>query len=277
MIKPIKFDLKLSNGETLYTFDDLKNNLTIELFEHFHSGKLAKWLRVRKLDELADKMEALNASEKEHQVQLFKNLCEVFGRDLNENEAREMMQNYKKLNSPLENSDGEEVEQLKAENEALKNEIEKLKNPSKPKIAEERIGQFIVYDDNTVLDTKTGLTWSRYAVGQGLKDGAIFGEPLRMSWADALKSTNNFNIIKFGGFDDWHLPTFDELKSILKIGSSPAIDLKIFPKTPIEKWDYFFWSSDSNGNLNARVVCFKEGNTGSIPKNDTAYIFLVRN
>jgi septal ring factor EnvC (AmiA/AmiB activator) len=131
MIKPIKFDLKLSDGTTtLRTLDDLEENLTPELFQHFQSGKLAKWLRVRKLDELADKMEALLAAEKEHEVQLLKSLCEIFVSEINEENARQAMQHYKKSNSQQVNTD-DEVERLEAEIEGLKIEIEKLKNPSK--------------------------------------------------------------------------------------------------------------------------------------------------
>lgn len=146
MIKPIKFDLKLSNGETIATLDDLKNNLTIELFEHFHSGKLAKWLRVRKLDELADKMEALLSAEKEHQVQLFKSLCEVFVGEISEENARETIANYK-ATFTVENSNDDEIEQLQAENEELRKEIEKHKSEvSKDVINTEQLKkQFAVF------------------------------------------------------------------------------------------------------------------------------------
>ncbi|MEI6747449.1 MAG: hypothetical protein WCL34_15915, partial [Methylococcaceae bacterium] len=93
-MKTIKFDLKLKNGEiTLRTLDDLEENLSPELFTHFHSGKLAKWLCVRKLDELAEKMEALrtqNIEDKnELDVKLFKNLCEIFVSEVSEEDARE--------------------------------------------------------------------------------------------------------------------------------------------------------------------------------------------
>ncbi len=136
-MKTIKFDLKLKNGEiTLRTLDDLEENLSPELFTHFHTGKLAKWLRVRKLDELAEKMEALrtqNIEDKnELDVKLFKNLCEIFVSEVSEEQAREAMQNYQP--ATLQNSNDEEIEQLTAafekEIEVLKAEIEELKNSS---------------------------------------------------------------------------------------------------------------------------------------------------
>jgi hypothetical protein len=130
-MKTIKFDLKLKNGEiTLRTLDDLEENLSPELLTHFHSGKLAKWLRVRKLEELAEKMEALRAQhlddKNELDVKLFKNLCEIFVSEVDENDAREAVADFKAVEPSDENSNDEEVEQLKAENEEIKTQNEKL-------------------------------------------------------------------------------------------------------------------------------------------------------
>lgn len=135
MIKPIKFDLKLSNGETIATIDDLKNNLTIELFEHFHSGKLAKWLQVRKLEEQAEAVENLLYEIHDREVQSFKGLIELFGGEADVDSLRIAIAERKKmLPSSIQNSD-DEVEQLTAafekEIEALKMKIEMFKNPSK--------------------------------------------------------------------------------------------------------------------------------------------------
>jgi chemotaxis protein histidine kinase CheA len=141
-MKTIKFDLKLNNGAiTLCTLDDLKNNLSPELFEHFHSGKLAKWLRVRKLEEQADAVEKLLAKIHNCEAQSLKGLIELFGGEADVDSLRTAIAERKKaLPSSRQNSD-DEVERLKAENEALKTEIEELKNPPKSKTAEEQ--QFI--------------------------------------------------------------------------------------------------------------------------------------
>lgn len=128
-VKPIKFDLKLADGTKLATLDNLEENLTPELLEHFYSGKLAKWLRVRKLNELADALDALlvaeNEAKHEQDVQLFKKFCEIFVSEVDEEDAREAMESYTKSESS--DSNDEEIEQLKAENEALRTEIEQLK------------------------------------------------------------------------------------------------------------------------------------------------------
>ena len=84
-MKPIKFDLPL-NSIRVATLDQLEENLTPEILQHFRSGKLAKWLRVRHLNEQADKVEALLAADIEDEVQLFKNVCEVFVGEIDEND-----------------------------------------------------------------------------------------------------------------------------------------------------------------------------------------------
>lgn len=135
-MKPIKFDLTINNGNSLRTLHDLEKNLSPALLEHFYSGKLARWLEVRKLDELADKVEHLLTLEKSHQVQLFQNLCEVFIGKISEEDARQAMQNYKPAIA-AQISHHDEIEQLKFENQTLKVEIEKLKNQLVDRDAEE--------------------------------------------------------------------------------------------------------------------------------------------
>jgi len=127
----IKFDLPF-NGTKLCRLDDLKNNLTAELLEPFRTGKLARWLRVRKLVELADNVEALLAAEiaanNQREVQSLKGLMELFDGETDENLLRAAIAERKKtLPSSVQNSD-DEVEQLKAENEVLKSRIEELEH-----------------------------------------------------------------------------------------------------------------------------------------------------
>ena len=120
-MKDIRFNLKLNETTSVFTLNELKENLTPELFPHFHSGKLAKWLRVRNLDEQAEKVQALLISEKEHQAQLFKNLCDIFGKNMDENEAREILQNYKPSISE-QNSNDEIVQSREIQEKKSKNE-----------------------------------------------------------------------------------------------------------------------------------------------------------
>ena len=92
-MRPIKFDLPL-NGKKIATLDQLEENLTPEILDSFRSGKLAKWLRARKLDEQAEAVEALLAADIKDEVLLFKKLCEVFVSEVDENDARAAIEEY---------------------------------------------------------------------------------------------------------------------------------------------------------------------------------------
>jgi hypothetical protein len=260
-MKTIKFDLKLSKGVTLMRLDDLEENLSPELFTHFHSGKLAKWLRVRKLDELAEKMEALRAQniedKNELDVKLFKNLCEIFASEVSEEEAREAVNDYKTSAPTVENTNDEEVEQLKTEIEALKAEIEQLKNSPKPN--EIVVENFIIHDNGTVSDTKTGLMWQQQEAGK------------RFTWNDAMQYARTSN---FAGYSDWRLPTIEELKSLIDEKYKPTINQFAFPNT----FDIFFWSSSYDTNRNYSVWCiyFYDGRLTSETTGNYCHVRLVR-
>jgi|GEM_PF-1933292 len=136
-MKPIKFDLKLNNGTiTLATLDDLEENLSPELFTHFHSGKLAKWLKVRKLDELAEKVDALRAQhlvdKNELDVKLFKSLCEIFVSEISEDDAREAIAEFHAL--PVVETESEEIEESKS-----------LMVIEQPKTKEFRVNERLLY------------------------------------------------------------------------------------------------------------------------------------
>jgi hypothetical protein len=265
-MKTIKFDLKLKNGEiTLRTLDDLEENLSPELFTHFHTGKLAKWLRVRKLDELAEKMEALrtqNIEDKnELNIKLFKNLCEIFVSEVSEEDAREAVADFKAVEPSVENSNDEEIEQLKAENQALKTEVEQLKNSPKPEpeIKGTKIGKFIV-QDGIATDSETGLTWLRFAHGQLWEDGRLTGKAERRNWSDAMKIPAEFNRTGYASHTDWRVPTLKELQTLIdkEHGKSRnQIDDVVFPENTGFRGGDWFWSSHSN-----YVVQFNYGSTG---------------
>ncbi len=285
-MKPIKFDLKLSNGEiTLAFLKDVQQNLTPELFTHFYTGKLARWLRVRKFEELAEKLEALLISEKEHEAQLFKNLCEIFGRELNDIEAREILHNYKKTHSPVENSDDEieqlhaEIQRLQAENDALKQEIATPSKSTTAKIdasEQQKIGKFFV-QDGIATDTETGLTWLRFAHGQQWETGTVTGEAEVRNWDNAMKIPSEFNRIGYAGCNDWRVPTIDELKTLIDKERGEErnfIDVNVFPKNGA-----YFWSSSpyADGSNYAWVVGFDYGSSVSNGKYGGNYnVRLVR-
>ena len=74
--------------------------------------------------------------------------------------------------------------------------------------------EFIAREDGTALDSMSGLTWCRYLIGQTWMKRRAFGEPLSLSLSAVLTHIEDFNTQKFGGFQDWRLPTQAELTLI---------------------------------------------------------------
>lgn len=101
----------------------------------------------------------------------------------------------------------------------------------------------------TATDVSTGLAWQRL---DNVK-----------SWQDALSYCEG---LALDGFNDWRLPTVNELFSLVDTGTeSPAIyDGTVFPSTLSS--NYFHWSSTVAANYinsGAWGVNFTSGNTGS--------------
>ena len=66
--------------------------------------------------------------------------------------------------------------------------------------------RFIDNQNGTVTDSTTELMW--------MQEDAWQKEAKWFTWDEAIELANYFNSIKFGGFQDWRLPTEDEIKSL---------------------------------------------------------------
>ncbi|MBF0227917.1 MAG: DUF1566 domain-containing protein [Desulfobacterales bacterium] len=100
------------------------------------------------------------------------------------------------------------------------------------------IGNFIAYDDGTVLDTKTNLMWA-------VKDNGS-----DINWNNAKKYCENYRV---GGYSDWRLPTQDELENLYKSGIRDD-------KGIIKITDWGCWASETrNGGFEAAYFYFHRG------------------
>ena len=115
--------------------------------------------------------------------------------------------------------------------------IEQYCNEALPKTTPSE--RFIIdYEKETVLDTKTELMWKRCL--EGSQSGADCGHvsnPLNLPLPRqkvVWKRANEFALSsRHAGYDDWRLPTANELEDIVeRTCSDPAINLMVFPGTP---------------------------------------------
>jgi len=116
--------------------------------------------------------------------------------------------------------------------------------------------RFIDNSDQTIMDTKTGLMWQKKDAGS-------------MYWQKAIDNAKELNL---AGYEDWRLPTIEELLTLVDFGKyNPATD---FPETP-SKW---FWSSSLYAPYSdaAWGVYFGSGYMSYVNKSKDHYVRCVR-
>lgn len=138
--------------------------------------------------------------------------------------------------------------------------------------------QFIVNNDGTVSDKKTGLMWKQCSEGlSGLNCDT--GTSEKLNWQQALQRPQNLNAGGgFAGYNDWRLPNAKELFSIVEEQCAfPSINSNIFPGTV----NNIYWTStpeSRDGSVSTSlVVHFTGGNILAEQRTWSLYLRLVRN
>ncbi len=130
--------------------------------------------------------------------------------------------------------------------------------------------------NGTIVDTKTALHWMRFALGQTWNGKVNLTEAKRFTWQEAINATDEFNQSGgFAGYQDWRVPSVDELKTIVEKGKKPAINHAMFPATPLS----LFWTSTNAPSINqsAWAVYFYGGSAYWYGKTSYYFVRLVRN
>ncbi len=129
--------------------------------------------------------------------------------------------------------------------------------------------------NSTIVDMQTHLHWMRYALGQIWNGKTNISEAKRYTWQEALNAADILNTSGgFAGYQDWRVPTIDELKTLVERGKKPTINHSMFPATPLS----LFWSSTPAANINhsAWAVYFYGGSAYWYGKTSYYYLRLVR-
>lgn len=108
-----------------------------------------------------------------------------------------------------------------------------------------------VENEPVVHDFNTNLDW------QGKIDSAQY-----WSWSMASSYCAKLD---YGGHDDWRLPKFDELRSILDYNAAPLVSAKFFPDTPTA----MFFSSTFPFEDNVYTVHFDDSAFGEFSLRDS--------
>ncbi len=249
VIKTIKFDLPI-DGVKVKNVEELRDHFTIEVLELYQNGLLLKWLRSRNMVEEISQLDSL--SKTLSRAQLMAALCEVFKIDADD------MIIAAALGMPPEKME-KNFPELKRQYRALAyNEAKATwlaEEEKKPIIME----HYLVYKNGTVKDTKTHLMWKREPeVGE-------------YAWNDAMKKFGSN--VSFAGYDDWRMPTMDELKTLLSEDGSEELNQKVFRGLSGE-----FWSASPyvDGGYGAWGVGFYGGVDGWYGKASAFQVRLVR-
>ena len=106
--------------------------------------------------------------------------------------------------------------------------------------------------DGTITDLYTGLMWVKNGAGPGANNGATSTQYEAITFADQLE---------FAGFDDWRLPNFKELASILHYRQEGASLDESFINVKSDR----YWSS-------TKVQTYVPGFPGDLPRYNGYYV-----
>lgn len=116
---------------------------------------------------------------------------------------------------------------------------------------ETRFETAVLSGGNVAKDYHTGLMWCRNINEAGCNYG------VKLTWESGVDFCSNLN---YAGFDDWYLPNFFELLSLLNYGTSTAVYL--YPEFLNFATSTYIWSSTTKPGDTIKAMIFVPSYTG---------------
>jgi hypothetical protein len=128
--------------------------------------------------------------------------------------------------------------------------------------------------DETMTDNMTGLIWTKDMKTPGPSAASCSKTGTYVSWQEALDHVKCLNQYRYLNFNDWRLPTADELASVVNYGAGDqhtALTTAGFtaPNVTGSNGSYYYWSSNTQSDRTtyAFVLTKNGGNISTTIKN----------
>jgi hypothetical protein len=137
------------------------------------------------------------------------------------------------------------------------------------------LGDWIVYDNDTALDSANNLVWMT-------QDFRIIERKYPTSWQEARDWVQTMNAKRFGGYRDWRVPTIAEYKMTfdpdrIRLAFDQNKDYPVgYPKAFQDGGGYGFWAIDEVGEEAAKYFFFVGGYDKTAPKDYNSPTMSVR-
>jgi len=137
------------------------------------------------------------------------------------------------------------------------------------------LGDWIVYDNDTALDSSNNLVWMT-------QDFRIIERKYPASWQEARDWVQLMNAKRFGGYRDWRVPTIEEYKMTfdpdrIRLAFDQNKDYPVgYPKAFQDGGGYGFWAIDEVGEDAAKYFFFAGGYDKTAPKDYNSPTMSVR-
>lgn len=138
------------------------------------------------------------------------------------------------------------------------------------------VAVFAEYIDNldgTITDSNSGLMWQKCSCGQTW-DGAQCTPiwPWLFIWYDAAPFVQEMSL---AGYDDWQMPTINELEDLMDDRYTPMID-SVFSTIPKSFVWAVYWSGTTGDEFNASYLNYSLGFTGIAKQHSVVFVRAVR-